>query len=140
MKLMALLPFMDEEEIKELATKIINGEVKGISLVVLFPFLSREDFDEIVQQLIEQKDFKQLYGALPFLSKTTLNNLYTLVKDGKLEGFKEEALLPFLGKDQLKGLFDELVKDAMNQTTETVDETVADLFEDDEEDTEDDKD
>ena len=131
MKLMALLPFMDEEEIQELATKIINGEVKGISLITVFPFLDGDSIDAIVKELIEKKQYKELYGALPFLKQSTLDHLYQTIKDGNLEGFKEEALLPFLGKDQLKGLFDTLVKEAMSEAKQAAEDSVADLFQED---------
>lgn len=128
MKLMSLLPFMETKEIQELAAKIISGEVKGISLITLFPFLPKEDLVGILNQLIETKQYRQIYGMLPFLASDDLDSLYEQVKDGKLEGFKEQALLPFLGKDQLKGLFDNLVEQATKDAKDTVEATVGDLF------------
>lgn len=129
MKLMALLPFMEKEEIKEFATKIANGEIKGISLAVVYPFLNREDLDELVQHLIEKGRNKDLYAAIPFLSKSALNTLYENVKSGKIEGFKQEVLLPFLGKDKIKELFDDLVQKAQEEGSDE-DDDVSVIFQD----------
>jgi len=103
MKLIHLLPFMDKEELKELAAKIINGEAKGVNLVVLYPFLDRADLDELVDQLLEKQNYKPIYGALPFL-----------------------------GKDKIKAMFDDIVKHATETGEAAADEDVSDLFEDEE--------
>ncbi len=132
MKLIHLLPFMDKEELKELAAKIINGEAKGVNLVVLYPFLDRADLDELVDQLLEKQNYKPIYGALPFLGKDKVSQLYDRVQAGELEGFKEQALLPFLGKDKIKAMFDDIVKHATETGEAAADEDVSDLFEDEE--------
>ncbi|QMS85731.1 hypothetical protein [Candidatus Xianfuyuplasma coldseepsis] len=129
MKLMALLPFMDKEEIKEFANKIVSGEVKGISLAVVYPFLGRDNLDELVQELIKQGRNKDIYAALPFLSKSALNTLYENVKSGKIEGFKQEVLLPFLGKDKIKEMFDDLVQKAQEEGTDEEDD-ISVIFQD----------
>jgi hypothetical protein len=133
MKLMHLLPFMDKEDITQLAEKVMNNEVQGVKLAVLFPFMDREELDNLIDLLIEKGRKRDLYTALPFLSKTSLNKLFEAVKAGKIEGFKEQALLPFLGKDKVKELFDEYVKNAHNEASDESDEDVSDLFDDEEE-------
>jgi 5,10-methylenetetrahydrofolate reductase len=132
MKLMALLPFMDKQDIKEFAKKIANKEVTGISLAVVYPFLDKEDLDELVQDLIKNGQKKDIYAALPFLSKTALNTLYENVRNGTIEGFKEEVLLPFIGKDKIKERFDELVKKASENPEEAQDD-VSVIFESEDE-------
>ena len=129
MKITTLLPFMESEELKELAYKILDKEVKGVSIVTLFPFLDKEDLTQVFDKMIETGHTKKLYGALPFLNKEQINKLYDRVKAGELEGFKEAALIPFLGETKIKEIFNELVKEAANA------EDVAD--EDDEFDVED---
>lgn len=114
MKLVSLLPFMENEEIKDLAHKIINGEVKGVKLVVLFPFLEEKDLDEIVDILIEKGDIKSLKYTFPFVSQTTIEKIYNKVKDGTIKDMRTQSLLPFLGKQQIKDLFEALVKEAAN--------------------------
>jgi hypothetical protein len=111
-KLTKILPFMESEELKELAIKIINEEVKGVKFVVLLPFLSRSDLDEIIELLIEKKNSKYLRYCYPFCSKESIKKIYEGIKDGSIEGLKEETIFPFLGKDMLKGMFDKYVKDA----------------------------
>jgi len=115
-KLVRILPFMDNEEIKELANQIINEEVKGVRLVLLFPFLSNSDLDEIVDVLIEKKDGKQLQHAIPFASRETVDKIYKAVQAGDIKGIKESFLFPFLGKDQLKSMFKIFVEQAKNES------------------------
>lgn len=134
MKLTSLLPFMEKEELKELAQKIVNKEVTGVPLALLFPFLDRENLDELVDGLIKNGSSKELYSALPFLSKKSVQDLYEKVKSGELTGFKEQALIPFLGKSAIKEIFDSLVKEAMENPIENDDdEDMSDLFEEDDE-------
>lgn len=114
MKLIQLLPFMENEEIKELALQILNNEVEGIKLVVVYPFLSSEDLDEIVDILIERKETRSLQMALPFISREKVSAIHEKVQSGELEGIKETMLLPFLGKKAIK----RMVKDLINQAKE----------------------
>lgn len=132
MKLISLLPFMENEEIRELAEQIISGEVTGVKLVVLFPFLKTEDLEAIVDQLVEKNDTKQILTALPFVSREKVSELYDLCKEGKLENCKESMFLPFLGKSKIKDLVKELIKQAKEQAPNTSDDE--DEFEIDEED------
>ncbi|MCK5762069.1 MAG: hypothetical protein KAH16_04130 [Candidatus Izimaplasma sp.] len=118
MKYTTMLPFMDKEELKELAYQVINKEVKGVNIIVLFPFLDCETLDEIVEKLIETNNSKALRGAVPFVQKSTINKIYEAVKSGQLKDFKEEYLLPFLGKDQIKAMFRDLIKKASDEYVE----------------------
>lgn len=127
-KLVRLLPFMGKDELKDLAMKIINGEVQGVSLSMLFPFLHGEYLTEIADLLIEKKDVKNLRKVIPFARKETVQKIYDGVKDGTLEGFDETYLYPFLGRDMLKGLFDKLVKEAMEHPEKFKDEDDDDDF------------
>ena len=126
MKLVGLLPFMESNEIKELALKIINGEVKGVKLVVLFPFLRNEDLDDVIDLCIEKGLTKEINRALPFASKDRVNAIYEAVQAGKLEGINENMLFPFLGKEHRKSLFDSLIKkaheEAVNKESKEEDE------------------
>ena len=114
-KLTHILPFMESEELKELALKIVNEEVKGVKLLHLFPFLSNEDLDEVVELLIEKGQGKQLTYVLPFVSKKTLNKIYEGIQEGKITGVKEQVMYPFLGKDKLKSMFNNLVEKATKE-------------------------
>lgn len=109
MKLIKLLPFMDQEDLSELVKKIKSKEVTGVNLVHLYPFLEETEIDELVDELVKEGAKKDIYRALPFMSKERLNRLYDEVKDGKVPEFKEEALLPFLGKDKIKSMVNEML-------------------------------
>ena len=130
MKLISLLPFMESNELKDLALKIINGEVKGVKLVMLYPFLDREGLDEVVEVLIEKGEGRGLTHALPFMSKVSVQKIYEGIKDGSIKGVKEHMLIPFLGKSQVKDLFDDLVKKAQENSTEDSDDFGDDDLED----------
>lgn len=111
-KLVMLLPFMEAEELKDLAMKIINKEVQGVKIMMLYPFLNSEDLNEVVNLCIEKGETKAINTAIPFLNKEMINKIYEGVKDGSIKGVKEHMLLPFLGKKMRKGLFDDLIKEA----------------------------
>ena len=68
---------------------------------------------------------KYLYGALPFLNTESIDALYKKVKAGNIKGFREEALVPFLSKDKVKELFDDLVA---NTKDEDLDEKISDAL------------
>lgn len=134
MKLRNLLPFMDNEDLKELVQKIKSNEVKGVKLVHLYPFLDREDIDDLVDVVLKEGKSRDLYSALPFISKKKLNEIYERIQAGELEGFKEEALLPFLGKDKIKELVDRVIKQNVDENlddeiTEKVEKAIEKAFE-----------
>ncbi len=111
-KLYRILPFIEDEEVKELAIKIINEEIKGVKLHAVFPFLAKEDLDQIIDMLIEKGKSKELKYALPFMSQESLIKLYEKVKTGEITGLDENYFFPFLGKDKLKQIFDDMIKSA----------------------------
>jgi len=119
-KLVRLLPFMDGEELKELALKIVNGEVKGVKLVILYPFLNSEDLNEIVELCIEKGLSKEVTTAIPFLSSKMIDKIYDGIREGKITDIKEQVLFPFIGKAKRKVMFDDLVKEATKNFEEGV--------------------
>ena len=125
MNLMTLLPFMDQEDLTELVQKIKSKEITGVNLMHLYPFLGESEIDELVDELVEQGNRKHLYGALPFMTEARLNKLYEEVKAGKVENFKEEALLPFLGRDKIKDMVNDLIKNKLGQKLEGLDEEIS---------------
>ncbi len=122
MKYVTMLPFLSKEDLRELAYKVINKEVKGVRLLLLFPFLDKETLDEIVMKLIEEKKGIDLQSALPFISKETVGKIYKAIEENELEGIRKEALLPFLHHNQIKEMFEDLIKQAENEVKEAVDE------------------
>lgn len=111
-RLVSILPFMETEELKELALKIINEEVTGVRLVTLYPFLSGDDLDEIIDLCIEKGKSKEITHSIPFLRRETITKIHNGIQDGTITGINQYSILPFLGKSDLKSMFDNLVKAA----------------------------
>jgi len=122
MKYTTMLPFLSKEDLRELAFKVINKEVKTVKLILVFPFLDNETINEIVDLLIEKKQGKDLVYALPFLSKETIEKIYVSIKKGEMQGIREETLLPFLDKSQIKKMFDDFIQQAENEVNEDIKE------------------
>ena len=122
MKLLNILPFLDNDDLKGLVEKIKNNEVKGVRYTHLYPFLNDRDIDELVDLLVKDGNAKDLYSALPFMSDKRLEQLHKEVKAGKVEGFKESALLPFLGKDAIKAMVEDLIKNSVDEVDDLADE------------------
>ena len=131
-KFVGLLPFMENEENKELAKNILNEEVKGFKLVMLYPFLKTEDLDELVMECLEKGKKKEVYSALPFVSNTMLNQLYDKIQNGEVKDFKLQAFYPFLDKDQIKKAYKDIINKAMNEGFEDDDDVYEYEEEDDE--------
>jgi len=121
-KLIHILPFMDNDDLKELANKIISGEVKGVKMHMLYPFLSKSDLNEIIKTMIEKDDIANLKYVLPFASKEMVQQIYDGVKEGKIKGLKEHYLYPFLEKDKIKEMFNDLVSKAAEESDEDVED------------------
>jgi hypothetical protein len=119
MKLAALLPFMDQGEIDGLADKIVAGEVENVELAIVYPFIGREKLESLVDLMIDNKTFRHVYSALPFLSRERVGELYQRVQKEKIEGFQEDALLPFLGKDKIKDIFNQMMAGSTRGESET---------------------
>ncbi|HOO43457.1 MAG TPA: hypothetical protein PKU69_00160 [Bacillota bacterium] len=130
-KISHILPFMEEEELKELAIKIINGEVSGVKLAILYPFLNHESLDEVIDLMIEKNMGKQLYQVLPFADEEKISMILEHVMDGSLTGIKEHMFYPFLKKDKLKEIFNRLVEKSKENPDEKEDEDYEEMEEED---------
>jgi len=117
-----LLPFMDKEELKSIALKVVNGELPGVKLERLFPFLGRENLHEIVDQLIVTKNSKSISAALPFLGKEKVKDIYEKALNGDLPDFDIQRCLPFIGSDKIKELFEALAKKAADEPNDDDDD------------------
>jgi len=122
MKYTSLLPFLDSEDIADVANKIIAGELKGIKLSALYPFLDDEALSTMLEFLIKEKRYKEIYSAVPFMTTEKINQLYETVENGGLEGFKTSYLIPFMSRKKIKEIFEDLVKKAENEASEDDDD------------------
>ena len=112
MKYIHMLPFLEDEELNELVEKILSGEVKGIKLMMLYPFLDKEAINKLVDHLIKENKSKELTRALPFISKSKINEIHDAVEAGTITGLNEHSLMPFLGKSKIKEMFNKFVEEA----------------------------
>jgi mannose/fructose-specific phosphotransferase system component IIA len=117
MKFAGILPFMESEELRDLAFKIISGEQKGVKLVMLYPFLNNDHLEEVIDKCIEENYSKYINMALPFASSKTVRKIYEAVKEGTLTGINSNMLFPFLDKELRKSVFDDLIKKANESGT-----------------------
>lgn len=127
MKYHSLLPFLDKEDLADVANKIISGELKGLKLSTLYPFLDAETLNTMIEFLIKEKRYKDIYGAVPFMSTEKINELYEAVAKGGLEGFKASYLIPFMSRKKIKEIFEVLVKKAENEPDEEEDDFDVDV-------------
>lgn len=118
MKYTHLLPFMDKEELMKTAKSIISGELKGVRLEFLFPFLGVAAMDEVVDLLIEKKDATHLKSAIPFMTREKVQKLYEAAEKGEIKDFNPTVCLPFLGSDEIKKIFDGLIRKASMEASD----------------------
>lgn len=109
------LPFMNDEDLEELAEKILSKEVTEVPLRKLYPFLSKQKLNELVNQMIEQNDQESIKHALPFVSRETINLIREKIDEGKLEDFDESHLLPFMSPEEVKKMFYQKLKETQKE-------------------------
>lgn len=113
--IIAMLPFLDKEELHEIAMGIIEGkeEYQDLNLVCVAPFLDDTDCDMIFTYLVQSEDHrlkKQVYGFVPFVSKEFLTCLVDSFLEGKNQNIEMDRLYPFMSNKDLKRLFDYYIK------------------------------
>jgi hypothetical protein len=106
---------MNDEDLEELADKILSNEVTEVPLYKLYPFLSRHKLEEIVAQMIEKNEHDHLMHVLPFVSANTIHMIREKISEGKLEGFDESHLLPFMSPNEIKDLFYSKLKETKKE-------------------------
>ena len=119
MKYTQLLPFLDKEELRKVASEIISGEIKNVRLETLFPFLGRDNMSDLVQELIEKKESRTLQKALPFISRDKVHEIYQVAQKGELHNLNASSCIPFLGTEEIKKIFSELLHQASLNPEET---------------------
>ncbi len=117
MKYTQLLPFLEKEELRKIASEVISGDIKNVRLETLFPFLGREAMDDIVKELIEKKDTKTLQKTLPFISRTKVQEIYEIAQKGELPDFDSARCIPFLDPEQVKKIFRDLISQEVQESS-----------------------
>lgn len=96
MNIKTMIPFLDEEELEQLAEKIISSptsEYQGITLSCLLPFLDDDYLDELLIKAYKKGD--DIASFLPFVSQKALHEIVVAFSNGeRVIGLKK--MLPFL--------------------------------------------
>lgn len=105
--LVSLLPYLDDEELEEIADMIINNheELKGLKLATIFPFLSQKKCDEIFLAKMTTLSQNEVSSIVPFVSPKTLSNLVDEYIAGRLTKVNMNIVYPFLDKEDIKRIF-----------------------------------
>jgi len=118
MKYTQLLPFLDKDELKKVASEVISGEIKNVRLETLFPFLDHEALNDLVAELIQKKDSKTLQKTLPFISRSKVQEIYESAQRGELPDFDTTHCIPFLDPEQVKKIFRDLISQSVDTSSE----------------------
>ncbi len=118
MKYTHLLPFLDKEELKKVASEVISGEIKNVRLETLFPFLDHETLNDLVTELIAKKDVKTLQKTMPFISRTKVQEIFEAAQRGELPDFDTAHCIPFLDPEQVKKIFRDLISQHVESSSD----------------------
>ncbi len=105
-RLAKVLPYMDEDDIHEVALRILKDdpEFEGLDLEVVMPFMDDEDIDAIFMKMIN--DGKEINLKLVhFVDSKCLSKLVDLYVQGKYQDLDVDALYPYLDKNDIKRIF-----------------------------------
>ena len=112
-KLAKMLPFMKEEEIHEIAEKVLSGdeEFKSIDIASLMPFMSREDCIVLFEKSLAANDENpgadgKLYlKCVPYVGEEALSKLVDRYVNGGCENIRMDNIYPYLSSADVKRIF-----------------------------------
>lgn len=98
-----MLPFLESEDLYELAQEILNGNV-DMNIVALLPFMDTDDVDKICNDLANNPEWAAKVNFVelcPFASEEYIDKLFeSQAKQGKID----KATLPFVSDKALHNL------------------------------------
>ena len=109
-KIIALLPFMEDEEIHKIVESILKNseDYKDLPLVAVMPFLSDEDCDALFMKFVVEEKYQddiELSPLAPFVSEECLSKLVDAYIEGKYPNLELDDLYPFMSSKDVKKLF-----------------------------------
>ncbi len=113
-KLLQILPFLDDDDIHEIAEDILNDpdNYYGLNLCAIMPFLSENDSDALFLKIALDTDKKyehSLTSLAPFVSEKCLSKLVDKYIAGEIQDVNMDELYPFLSSKDIKCLFKYIV-------------------------------
>ena len=105
-KLVKILPYMKEEDIHDIARRIVNGdeEFKDIDYAAIMPFMNDEDCDALFMKTLRDGDTISI-KMVHFVSEDCLSALVEAYIDGRYPSLDVDSLYPFLNSEDVKKLF-----------------------------------
>lgn len=110
-KLIKILPFLNEEDLKEIVEGVLSKDEKYASLPldILFPYLNDEDCDRLFIMALEDDDYKDkinINKLAPFVSEECMDKFVDLFIEGKYKNVNIDELYPFMNNKTVKKVFD----------------------------------
>ena len=110
---MQIIPFLDEEDVREIAENLLNDPSKydGLDLRAVLPFLNENDCDALFLKIAldTNKEYKHSLASFAcFVSEECLSKLVDKYIAGELEGVNMNKFYPFLSSKDVKRLFNHI--------------------------------
>ena len=109
-KIKKILPFLDEEDLKEIVEAILAKDEKYefLPLDILFPYLNEEDCDRLFMMALDDEDMKNkidIQKLVPFVSEECMDKFVDLYVQGKYKNVNIDELYPFMNNKSIKKIF-----------------------------------
>ena len=109
-KIKKILPFLDEEDLKEIVEAILAKDEKYefLPLDILFPYLNEEDCDRLFLMALDDEDMKNkidIQKLVPFVSEECMDKFVDLYVQGKYKNINIDELYPFMNNKSIKKIF-----------------------------------
>jgi hypothetical protein len=111
-RIMRGLPFLDDEDLKEMVDDIIkdSSSYQNLPLMNLMPFLSEEDADRLFLKTVDDKTLGDRLDVLSlarvhYVSEACLDQFVDEYINGKHQHVDVDAMYPFLSSKSIKKLF-----------------------------------
>ena len=109
-KIKKILPFLDEEDLKEIVDAILAKDEKYefLPLDILFPYLNEEDCDRLFLMALDDVDMKNkidIQKLVPFVSEECMDKFVDLYVQGKYKNVNIDELYPFMNNKSIKKIF-----------------------------------
>lgn len=127
MKIISMMPFLDDQSKDELVSQILNKEVdlKGATTAI-YPFLNDDQLTRLFKASVDKTIDLDYTTMLPFLNDEAMNYLIKQAEASNFENVKLDRILPFLKKDKISELFKETLKHYKHDQHESKEEQVED--------------
>ena len=109
-KIKKILPFIDEEDLKEIVEAILAKDEKYefLPLDILFPYLNEEDCDRLFLMALDDEDMKNkidIQKLVPFVSEECMDKFVDLYVQGKYKNVNIDELYPYMNNKSIKKIF-----------------------------------